>query len=349
MNGPAAANPRAGVVIVVGPPAWILLAAATAYSVVCGFEVGGNLMGGLVAARAFTLTGAALVLLAGAAAGPWLVGTGVAHAIVFAVIALPRLGPAVYLEAVTGALAVLGLCWWRGIPTSTTLALVGALAGAGLAAAGPAAVVWGQVWRVLGSMAAALLAGAVVGAAAWILSRAALRHAGEGASTSLRGLQTVTGLLQGFGYGSNDAEKAVGLFALVAAWGSASGRAALAAGHLPVPSWAVWAAILTFGLGMAVGGARVARTVGFGLYRVRAGDAIAAQFAAGVTVVAAAAFGGPVSSGQTATAALLAAGAARRLSLPRWSLVGRIGVAWLVTLPLGLLLGAAAAVVVASA
>jgi PiT family inorganic phosphate transporter len=112
---------------------------------------------------------------------------------------------------------------------------------------------------------------------------------------------------------------------------------------MPVPAWAVWAALLGFAAGMAVGGAKVARTVGFGLYRVRAGDALAAQFAAGLTVVAAAALGSPVSSGQTATAALLAAGAARRLSLPRWSLVSRIGLAWLITLPLSAALAAAMA------
>jgi len=325
------------------PPAWPLFAAAAAYSMLCGFEVGGSLLGGLVAARAFTLLGGALVLLAGAAAGPWIVGTAVARSVVFAVITLPRLGPAVYLEAVAAALVVLAFCWWRGLPTSTTLALVGALAGAGLGAAGPRAVLWGQLWKVMGSMVAALVVGAIAGAAAWTLVRMVLRRAGDGADAALRGLQTASGLLQGFGYGSNDAEKAVGLFALVGAWGSAGGRAALAAGRLPVPGWAVWAALLTFALGMAVGGARVARTVGFGLYRVRAGDALATQFAAGLTVVAAAALGSPVSSGQTATAALVAAGASRRLSLPRWSLVSRIGLAWLITLPLSVALGAIAA------
>jgi PiT family inorganic phosphate transporter len=201
-------------------------------------------------------------------------------------------------------------------------------------------VVWGQVWQVLVSLAAALAIGAAAGALAWAGLHAALRHADERAPRLLRGLQGITGLLQGFAYGGNDAQRAMGLFALVGAWESAAGRSALAAGHLPVPAWAVWSALLTFGAGMALGGARVARTIGERLYRLRSADALSVQVAAGLTVVAAAAAGWPVSSTQTATAALLAVGAARRVSLPRWSQAGRLALAWAVTLPLALACGA---------
>ena len=318
-----------------GPPDWVLLLAAAALNVMAGFNDGGNLLGSLVAARAFTLFGAALLLAVGAAIGPWVVGTAVAHTIVFSVVALPRLGRGVYLAAVAGALLTVGFSWWRSLPTSTSLALVGALAGAGMAAAGPGAVVWGQLWKVFATMLLALAAGALSGGLVWQGIRLALRRAGPGAPATMRALQGVTGMLQGFGYGSNDAEKAMGLFALAGAWGSGG-----AVGQLPIPAWAVWAAIGTFGLGMAIGGARVLRTVGFRLYPVRARDALSAQLAAGMTVVLAAAIGGPVSSTQTATAALLAAGASRRISLPRWAVVRQMALTWVVTLPLGLGAGA---------
>ena len=323
------------------PPVWALFSATAAYSLISGFNSGGNLMGSFVGARAFTLTGAALVLLCGAAAAPWVLGTAVAHTVVFAVVALPRLGPTVLLAAAAGAVAALLLCWWRSLPTNTTLALLGALAGAGLAAAGPGAVVWQQAWKVVLSLALALAVGAASGALAWAGLHAVLRFADERAPRVLRGLQGVSGLLQGFAYGGNDAQRAMGLFALLSAWGTAAGRAALAAGRLPVPAWAVWVALGTFGLGMVAGGARIAAAVGERFYHVRAGDALAAQVAAGVTVIAAAAAGWPVSSTQTATSALLAVGAARRISRPRWSQAGRIALAWAVTLPLSLLFGAA--------
>ncbi len=326
--------------LVYGPPSWLLLLAAAAYNLLAGFEGGGNLMASLVAARAFTLLGAALVLFVGAALGPWLVGTAVAHAIVFSVVALPRLGPTVFFGGVVGAVITLGVCWARSLPTSTSLALIGALAGAGLIAAGPQGVEWSQIWKVFAGMLAALGMGAAGGLLAWAGVRTMLQHAGERIPSALRGLQAVTGLLQGFGYGSNDAGKAMGLFALIGAWRASGGPQTLATGHLAVPAWAVWAAIGTFGLGMAVGGARVAHTVGHGLYPVRAGDALAAQLAAGVTVIAASSWGAPVSSTQTATAALIAAGAARRLSLPRWSLVRQMGLTWAITLPLALVCGA---------
>ncbi len=319
------------------PTEWVLLAGAGAFNVVAGFNDGGNLLGSLVGARAFTPLGGALLLAAGAALGPWVVGTAVARTIVFAVVALPSLGPSVYLAAVGGALLTMCISWWRALPTSASLALVGALAGAGLAAAGPGAVVWGQLWRVFASMLGALAAGALSGSLVWWILRRALARAGPGAPGVLRGLQGVTGLLQGFGYGCNGAEKAMGLFALAGAWHTGT----LPAQHLVVPPWAVWAAVGTFVLGMALGGVRVLRTVGFRLYRVRASDALSAQLAAGLTVILAARVGGPVSSTQTATAALIAAGAARRLSLPRWSLVWQMCLAWLITLPMALASGAA--------
>lgn len=314
---------------------WLLLVAAGAFNVMAGFNDGGNLLGSLVGARAFTLLGAALLLAAGAAIGPWVVGTAVAHTIVFGIVALPRLGRGVYLAAVGGALVTVALSWWRSLPTSTSLALVGALAGAGMAAAGPGAVIWGQVWKVFAAMLLALAAGALAGVLAWQLLRIALLRAGPDAAPALRALQGVTGMLQGFAYGSNDAEKAMGLFALADAWATGG-----TVGTLPVPAWAVWAAIGTFGLGMALGGARVLRTVGYHLYPVRSRDALAAQLAAGTTVVLAAWAGGPVSSTQTTTAALLAAGAARRLTRPRWAVVRQMALTWLITLPLGLGAGA---------
>jgi PiT family inorganic phosphate transporter len=325
------------------PPEWLLLLATGGFNLVAGFNDGGSLVAGPAAARALTPLGAAGVLLVGAAVAPWVVGTAVAHTVVFSVVRLPQLGAPAYLAAALGALGTLAFTWWRALPTSTSLALVGALAGAGLATGGIRAVLWTRVAWVLVGMLGALAAGAVSGALVWTLLRAALRRTGEEALRLVRGLQILAALLQGFGYGGNDAEKAIGLFALVGAWRSAAGQAALAHGQLPVPGWAVWCAVGTLGLGMTLGGRRVARTLGQRLYRVRARDALAAEIAAAVTVLAAAAVGGPVSSTQTTTAALLAAGAARRLSLPRWLLVREMAAAWAVTLPLALAWGAALA------
>lgn len=335
---------------------WVMVAAIV-FNLVVSFNDGGNLVASFVAARAFSLIGAALVLLVGAAVGPWLLGTAVAHTIVFGIVALPRLGPGVFLAAVGGAILTLVLCWSRSLPTSTSLALVGGLAGAGFARAGPGAVHWGGLFVVLAGMVGSLVAGGLLGWATRVLVRRALRHTGERAGGTLRALQLGTGLLQGVAYGGNGLGKAIGLFALAGVWagGAMTGggrmRAAvvgagaadpslLTAAHLPVPAWAVWAAVLTFGAGMALGGARIARRVGYGLFPVRAADALAAQLAAGLTVMAAAALGEPVSTTQTVTSALVAVGAARRLSLPRWPLVAQMGRAWAITLPLSLGLGA---------
>jgi PiT family inorganic phosphate transporter len=325
-------------------PVFVPLAVAVvAFALVSSFNDGGNLVASFVAARAFSLVGGSALLLVGAAAGPWLVGGAVARTFAFAIVALPRLGPGVCLAAVTGAVLTLLLSWWRGLPTSTSLALVGGLAGAGLVRAGPKAVHWTGVAVVLGGMVVALALGAVSGWAVWSGVRLGLRYAGEQAAVTMRRLQAATGLLQGLAYGGNSLERTIGLLALLAAWQSRAGQRALAAGHLPVPAWTVWASVLLFGSGMVLGGLRIARTLGFRLFPVRAADALSAQLAASLTVLAAARAGIPVSSTQTATAALVAAGAARRLSQPRWRVVQEMARAWAVTLPLALILGGALA------
>lgn len=319
----------------------LLFGAALVFTAVAGSNDGGNLMGTLVASRVFSTRGAVLVLLSGVAAGPWVLGVAVAHTIVFSVIALPRLGPHVYLAAVAGALLTLCASWWRGIPTSTSLALVGALAGAGLGAEGARAVVWHQVWLVVGGMLVTPVVGALLGAGVWGLVRLALRNTGEHAAGGLRWFQLGAGLLQGLAYGANGAERSVGLLALAAAWRQPAGQAALAASHLPTPGWVIWAVVAATAAGMAVGGPRVAQRIAAGMYRVRSIDALSAQLAGSLAVVGAAVSGIPVSSGQATTSALLAAGASRRWSLPRWQVASEMATAWVVTLPVSLLIGAA--------
>jgi PiT family inorganic phosphate transporter len=307
---------------------------------VSGANDGGNLMASLVASRSLTPAGAALLLFASVSAGPWLFGTRVAHTIVFRVVDVVHLGPAVLLAALIGSLLTLVLAWRMRLPTSTTLALVGALAGAGWASAGARAVVWRGIGQVLGGMVLATWLGLGAGWTASSLLRAALRRADVGAGEWLRRFQYASAAVQGLGYGANDAEKAMGLLALLASWG---GQAGPPTPQAALPWWVAAVTTITFGLGMAAGGWRITRTVGFGIFRIRAADALAAQCAAGATVLLAATVGSPVSTTQTTTSALIGVGAARRLSLPRWTAVGHMALAWAVTLPLSLLLGAAAA------
>jgi PiT family inorganic phosphate transporter len=312
-----------------------LTALVVLWNAVSGSNGGGNLTAALIASRSLTPLGAALLVLASVLAGPWLFGTAVARTVVLSVADLPSLGPAVLVAAVVASTVTLALTWWWAMPTSTTLSLVGGLAGAAWAAGGPGAVLWGGVGRVVAGMLLAAGAGFGAGWAAGVGLHALLRRAGTEARRWLRGFVLGTSALQGLGYGANDAEKAMGLLALAAFWHDPAG------GRLAVPAWAVAAAGLSFGLGMAGGGWRVARTVGFRLFRVRLADALGAQGAAAGTVIAAALLGLPVSTGQTAAAALIGSGAARRLSLPDWGVARRLAAAWVVTLPLSLALGGA--------
>lgn len=292
-------------------------------------------MATLIATRALTPLGAALLVFVTVFAGPWLFGTAVARTLLFSIVDLPRLGPGVLIAALAASLLTLGVTWWASVPTSTTLSLVGALAGAGWAGGGAGAVAWMGVARVVAGMLLATAGGCAAGWAAGVGLHALLRHARAGSAPWLRGLIYATSALQGLGYGANDAEKATGLLALTAFWlHPLSGGPA-------IPAWAVVASGLSFGVGMAAGGWRIARTVGFRIARVRLADALGAQAAAATAVLTAALAGIPVSTGQTTTTALIGVTAARRLSLPHWPVVRGLSLAWAVTLPLSLALGAA--------
>ncbi|MEU5266723.1 inorganic phosphate transporter [Amycolatopsis sp. NPDC021455] len=320
-----------------------VLAAAIAITLVFdftnGFHDSANSVAALVATRAAT-PGAALLLAAAChVAGPLVAGTTVADT-VGGVVRLPAADvlPAVG-AAMTAGIAWNLLTWWRGLPSSSSHALVGGLVGA----SGFAGVRWGGidgfhvsgVLGVLAGLALSPLLGAGLGAAADLLVRRALRRARRGVDTVLRRAEWLTAGALAFSHGANDAQKSMGVITLLL----------VATGHLgafAVPLWVKLVAAAAMTLGTASGGWRVVRTVGRGIYRMRPADGLASQGSSAAVILAAAAAGAPVSTTHVVAASVVGAGASRRVRHVRWAVVGEICSAWLVTLPACAVLGAAA-------
>ncbi|MFD8496088.1 anion permease [Amycolatopsis sp. NPDC059657] len=308
-----------------------------------GFHDSANAVAALVATRA-ARPGAALLLAAVChVAGPLLVGTTVADT-VGGVVQLPadEVLPAV------GAAVTAGICWnlltwWRGLPSSSSHALVGGLVGACLVTTGLSGVLWGgidgfHVEGVLGvliALAISPLLGGGIGFLASRLALRALRRARRRAESAIRRAEWGTAAALAFSHGANDAQKSMGVITLLL----------VATGQLDafaVPLWVKLAAAGALTVGTAFGGWRVVKTVGSGIYRMRPIDGLASQGSSAAVILGAAAAGAPVSTTHVVAASVVGVGASRRRKHVRWAVVGEIGSAWLVTLPASALLGAAA-------
>jgi inorganic phosphate transporter, PiT family len=276
--------------------------------------------------------------------GPILAGTAVADT-VGSLISAPNSDVlAILVAALTGAVIWNLVTWWRGLPSSSSHALVGGLVGAALVHVGPSAVHWGGVhdWRPVGvigvlvGLALSPLLGALVGYVGERVARRLTRRARTSITKPILRGEWATSAGLSFAHGMNDAQKTMGLITL----------ALVASGHLPaftVPLWVklVCATALTFGT--ALGGWRIVKTIGRGIYRIRPLDGLVSQGASASVIYASALVGAPVSTTHVVASSVVGVGAQRRWRHVRWRVVSEIGLAWVVTLPACAALGAAVA------
>ena len=243
----------------------------------------------------------------------------------------------VVLAGLVGAIAWNLITWYLGLPSSSSHALIGGIAGSAIAASGFDVVQWrGLVEKVaIPSLAAPLLG--IVGAAAlmvglmWIVRR----RAPGTVNRVFRRLQLVSGGFVAFTHGTNDAQKTMGVIAL----------ALVASGHLGEdfdrpPFWVIVSAALAMGAGTYAGGWRIIKTLGTRVAKLDPPRGFAAQTATAGILWTTAHYGFPVSTTHTVSGSVLGAGATRRLNAVRWGVAGNILVAWVLTIPAAALVGA---------
>ncbi|HZO97024.1 MAG TPA: inorganic phosphate transporter [Gaiellaceae bacterium] len=306
-----------------------LVSVPCAFGVVSGFNDGGNLLASFTAGRVIAPRAAwALLLLS--VLGPLVVGTQVARTVGLNVVDLPAQGTVGFVAITAAALGVVLGSWRLRLPTSMTLALVGAMIGWTLVDAGHSPIRWRGAARALAATPLSILIGL---ASAFVFYRAARRLLARqpyARVLSLARYQYVTSALQAVAYGSNDMEKTMGLV-VVAEVLAQTGAA---------PRFDAWLPLLlafsSFALGALLGGWRIARRVGAGVFRVRSVQAMTEQLGAGVAVAALSFAGAPVSSTQTIGGSLIGVGVGTRASAVRWGVVREMLASWLITLPLAL-------------
>ncbi len=317
-----------GVVLVIG--------AALAFAFTNGFNDAANAIATLVATRIARPLPAVLLAAVFNLIGPFVIGAAVADTIGGIVTIPPAQGIPVLGAALTGAVIWATFTRSRGIPSSSSHALVGGLVGAAVLEAGVTAVDWGpwthgHISGVLGVLFVLAVAPPIAAASAYAVERLALR-ATRRASVRLAGpvgsAQWVTSAGLAFSHGSNDAQKTVGMIAAVL----------VAAGLIPdlgaVPPLAILASSVALTLGTALGGWTIVRTIGRRIYPVRPLDGLVSQSSSAGLILASSLVGAPVSTSQVVASTIVGIGVGRgRWRHVRWEVVQEIVLAWVVTLP----------------
>jgi len=243
---------------------------------------------------------------------------------------------AVIFAALIGAIVWNLITWGLGIPSSSSHALIGGLVGAGVAKAGTSAAVWSGLSKsllaiVLSPMVGFFLALVLVAIVTWISARSTP----FAVDRAFRILQFVSASLYSLGHGGNDAQKTMGIIAVLL---YSQGHLV---DHFTIPFWVVISCQAAMGLGTLMGGWRIVRTMGLRITKLTPMQGFCAETGGAITLFVATYLGVPVSTTHTITGAIVGVGASRRLSAVRWNVASSIVYAWVITIPASAIVAAA--------
>ncbi|MEW6644673.1 MAG: inorganic phosphate transporter [Pseudomonadota bacterium] len=236
--------------------------------------------------------------------------------------------PAVIFAALVGAIVWNVITWGLGIPSSSSHALIGGLVGAGFAKAGFAAMEWSGLTKTILAIVASPLLGFILALVlVAIVSWLSVRSTPFAVDRAFRTLQFASASLYSLGHGGNDAQKTMGIIAVLLYSQGYLG------GDFHVPLWVVLSCQTAMAVGTLMGGWRIVRTMGNRITRLTPMQGFCAETGGAATLFIATWFGVPVSTTHTITGAIVGVGAARRISAVRWNVAGSIVIAWVITIP----------------
>lgn len=338
----------------------LVLLAALVFEYINGFHDTANAIATVVSTKVLTPR-AAIVWAAGWNLVGALAGTAVAQTISSGLVDAHAVNMLTVLCALLGAILWNLFTWWLGLPSSSSHALIGGLCGAALATAKGnwSVLIWSThdakgsgvgLWpKVVLPMFSSPLLGLVGGALLMTLLTIILRKVTPRMVNLIFGkAQLLSAGFMGFGHGSNDAQKTMGVITLALFTGTTSG----AFKDLPewasflrvtefkgIPLWVVVTCALTMAAGTAAGGWRIIRTMGHKMVKLQPVHGFAAETTAATILYVTALIGVPVSTTHVISTSIMGVGASKRLSAVKWGVVERILWAWVLTLPVTGLLG----------
>jgi len=319
-------------------PVALLIGLALLSDFLNGFRDGSSLVATAIASRALSSRYALVLTALAEFVGPFAFGVTVASTFGNQVVVSGQLKISVILAALLAGIVWDMVTWIAGLPSSSSHALVGGLVGAALGENNWAAIQMTGLYKVLISLAVSPVIGLLAGYLVMKVVLFMARGATPAINRFFKRSQLLTALGLALSYGANDGQKTMGIITL----------GLVVAGVLPafqVPRWTIALCATAIAAGTMTGAWRLIRTLGGRLYKLRPVHGFTTQVAATGVILTSALLGGPVSTTQVVSTAILGVGSAERVSKVHWPVVGQIILAWLVTIPFNAIAGAAFAAV----
>lgn len=298
-----------------------------------GIHDSSNVVATMISSRAFSPKVALGVTAVANFLGPFIFGVAVAETIGHEIVSADAISTQVLVAALIAAIFWNLLTWYLGFPSSSSHALIGGFVGAVAMGAGWGAIQLGGLEKILIALFTSPIIGLVFGFLILRLIYIFSWDATPRVNSLFKRSQLFTALALALSHGTNDAQKTMGIITLALVTG----------GYLTifaVPTWVILICAGMIGLGTAVGGWKLIRTLGGKFYRIRPVDGFASQLASAAVIISASLVGGPVSTTQVVSSAIMGVGAAERVNKVRWGVAQEIAVAWLLTIPSTALVGA---------
>ncbi|MFB3926204.1 MAG: anion permease [Syntrophales bacterium] len=263
------------------------------------------------------------------------IGAPVAVTIGTGIINLAIIENYLILSALTGAIIWNIITWYFGLPSSSSHALIGGLIGAGLIKGGTKVLIWKGIVKTASFIVLSPAIGFVLGLTFMIAALNITRHFSPVRSEDIfRRLQLVSAAIHSLGHGMNDAQKTMGIIAVILFSSGLLGPA------FHIPFWIVLLCNLTIALGTMAGGWRIVKTMGTRITKLRPMGGFCAETAAASSLIGASLAGIPVSTTHTIAGAIMGVGTTHRLTAVRWGIAGNIIWAWILTIPISALISA---------
>ena len=314
----------------------VVVVVALAFDFTNGFHDTANVVAAAISTRALSprvaIALASVLNFAGA-----FISLKVAATVATGIVDAGRVTETIAFSGLIGAIIWNLITWRFGLPSSSSHALIGGVVGAMLAAIGGGVRLGGLIGKVILPAVIAPVAAFAVAAVAIILTYHLLARRNPGTvNRGFRGGQILTSALLALAHGTNDAQKTMGVITLaLVAHGS------LSAQHVHVPVWVVICSATAIALGTYAGGWRIIRTVGSRIIRMDSAQGFVAQATSAAVILVSSHLGYPLSSTHVISGSVVGAGAGKSVSAVRWGVAGSIAAAWVITLPLAGLFGAA--------
>ena len=307
----------------------IIIVFAVGFGLVNGFNDAANAIGASVGSRAISPRNAVILAacfnFAGAASG-----LAVARTIGKGILVPDAISYLTVIAALAAVIVWGGVASYLGLPVSITHGFVSGLAAAGLATVGMEAIQWGVMGKVLSSVVAAPVLGFIGGFAVMVILFWVFRRSAPAFMRIIFSrLQWFTAAFLAYSHGKNDGQMPIGVITMALV--IYTGQATL---WDNVPWWVIGLSALAISSGMAFGGWRVIKTVGFKVTDLQPVHGFAANFSAAAVIETASHLGIPVSTTHCASSAIMGVGATKRFSAVRWGVAGNIVVAWILTFPI---------------